>query len=32
MIERILTRLEEDIDPDNFDYLLGKLGQDSQAA
>lgn len=27
MIERVLTRLEENIDADNFDYLLGKLGR-----
>ena len=27
MIERVLTQLDEDIDGENFDYLIAKLGQ-----
>lgn len=31
VIERILTQLEENIDSDNVDYLIGKLGRSKEA-
>ncbi|WP_262696407.1 DUF2336 domain-containing protein [Kordiimonas aquimaris] len=31
MIERVLTRVEDDIDTENLDYLIGKLGSASSA-
>lgn len=32
MIERVLTKCEDDFDPENFDYLIGKLGATTSAA
>ncbi|WP_201239826.1 DUF2336 domain-containing protein [Rhodothalassium salexigens] len=31
-IERVLTQLDETIDPDNFDYLINRLGRRSRTA
>jgi len=31
MIERVLTQIDEDIDADNLDYLVGKLGKKNAA-
>lgn len=31
MIERVLTQIDEDIDADNLDYLVGKLGKKKAA-
>lgn len=32
MIERVLTQVDEEIDADNLDYLVGKLGKKKRAA
>jgi hypothetical protein len=32
MIERVLTTVEDDVDMENFDYLIGKLNTVEYAA